>query len=78
MEAMELRRNKRTCDQMIAGTPRRPSLGYELLASWRGSHLLAGMRVCALLCVAAGCLSAAHYEPLKLDLQNPHYLNFPG
>jgi len=28
--------------------------------------------------VAAGCLSAAHYEPLKVDLQNPHYLNFRG
>jgi hypothetical protein len=36
-------------------------------------------KLCVFLLMAgAGHLCAAHYEPLKLDPQNPHYLNFRG
>ncbi len=37
-----------------------------------------GWKLCLVLCAAAGQLRAAQYEPLKLDPQNPHYLNFRG
>jgi hypothetical protein len=35
-------------------------------------------QICVFLLVVAGRLCAAQYEPLRLDPQNPHYLNFRG